>query len=58
MLLGAAGWALARSPWAFVPAAALWLLFDLKSRREEAWLADRYPGYAAYRARVRRRFLG
>jgi protein-S-isoprenylcysteine O-methyltransferase Ste14 len=28
--------------------------FDLKSRREEAWLLVAYPGYAAYRARVRR----
>jgi len=28
--------------------------FDLKSRREEAWLVAAYPGYAAYRARVRK----
>jgi protein-S-isoprenylcysteine O-methyltransferase Ste14 len=28
--------------------------FDLKARREEAWLLDAYPGYAAYRARVRK----
>jgi protein-S-isoprenylcysteine O-methyltransferase Ste14 len=28
--------------------------FDLKSRREERWLVERVPGYAAYRRRVRR----
>lgn len=46
---------------ASIPAAiltvALAFLFVLKSRREEAWLVDRYPAYAAYRRRVRRRFL-
>jgi protein-S-isoprenylcysteine O-methyltransferase Ste14 len=33
------------------------LLFELKSRREEAWLVDHYPGYADYRRRTRRRFV-
>jgi len=32
--------------------------FDLKSRREERWLEERYPGYAAYRARTRRLIPG
>jgi len=27
---------------------------DLKSRREEAWLAEQFAGYAAYRQRTRR----
>ncbi len=58
VLLVALGWSLARSPWALVPAGALWLLLQLKSEREELWLAECYPGYAAYRARVPRRFLG
>jgi protein-S-isoprenylcysteine O-methyltransferase Ste14 len=31
---------------------AVWL--DLKSRREEAWLIERYPEYAAYRERTPR----
>lgn len=31
--------------------------FVLKSRREERWLEEAYPGYAGYRRRVRRRFL-
>ena len=30
---------------------------DLKSRREELWLAERYDGYEAYRRRTPRRFL-
>jgi protein-S-isoprenylcysteine O-methyltransferase Ste14 len=33
-------------------ALAAW--FDLKSRREEAWLRDRYPDYADYAGRTRR----
>jgi protein-S-isoprenylcysteine O-methyltransferase Ste14 len=28
--------------------------FDLKARREEAWLLAAYPAYAAYRVRVRK----
>lgn len=55
LILGAAGWALLRgSPAALVAAAVLLVFFDLKRRREEAWLATRYPGYAVYRARTRR----
>lgn len=33
---------------------ALGALLDLKARREEAWLGERYPGYAAYKQRTRR----
>jgi protein-S-isoprenylcysteine O-methyltransferase Ste14 len=36
---------------------ALVVLFELKARREEAWLVDHYPGYADYRRSTRRRFL-
>jgi protein-S-isoprenylcysteine O-methyltransferase Ste14 len=36
-------------------AAALQTVFlDLKSRREEVWLRDRFPGYSEYAHRVRR----
>jgi protein-S-isoprenylcysteine O-methyltransferase Ste14 len=49
------GWGLATaSPAALVATVLLGCFFDLKSRREEAWLLVAYPGYAAYRARVRR----
>ncbi|MCX6543555.1 MAG: isoprenylcysteine carboxylmethyltransferase family protein [Acidobacteria bacterium] len=33
---------------------ALFVLLDVKSRREEAWLAAKFPRYAAYRQRVRK----
>jgi protein-S-isoprenylcysteine O-methyltransferase Ste14 len=57
VLLLAAGWTLAVAPLAALPTAALAAVFDLKSRREEAWLAERYEGYAEYRRRTPRRFL-
>ena len=54
LVLGATGWALARgSLTAFAGALLLFAFFDLKRRREEAWLVGRYPGYAAYRTRTR-----
>ena len=54
MFLGAMGWAVARLSWpAVVGALVLAVVLDLKRRREEAWLLDRYPGYAAYRQRTR-----
>jgi protein-S-isoprenylcysteine O-methyltransferase Ste14 len=57
VLLLALGWSLALSPLALAATALLWLLLGLKSRHEELMLLERYPGYAAYRARVRRRFV-
>jgi len=57
VLLMAAGGALLTSPLATVPAAMLGVLFWGKSRREEAWLAERYPEYPRYAERVRRRFV-
>lgn len=53
--LAAVGWGmLMASPAALVAAAVLWGFFELKSRREEAWLEGRFADYAAYRARTRR----
>jgi protein-S-isoprenylcysteine O-methyltransferase Ste14 len=55
LVLAAVGWALIRASIpALLGAALLLLFFDLKRRREEAWLAERFAGYAAYRARTRR----
>jgi protein-S-isoprenylcysteine O-methyltransferase Ste14 len=49
------GWALASgSLVALLAALALVVVLDLKARREEVWLAERYPDYGAYRARTRR----
>lgn len=56
ILLGL-GWSLADAPLGLIPTALLALLFDLKARREEAWLIERFPEYAAYRARTPRRFV-
>jgi protein-S-isoprenylcysteine O-methyltransferase Ste14 len=55
LIVGALGWGLAMaSPLALCGAVLLAVFFDLKSRREEVWLEDRYPDYASYRARTRK----
>jgi protein-S-isoprenylcysteine O-methyltransferase Ste14 len=51
----ALGWGLAMaSPLAIAGALVLTVFFDLKSRREEAWLAEHFAGYEAYQRRTRR----
>jgi len=55
LILGALGWGLflhAGLTLAF--AFGLFVLFDLKLRREERWLCERYPEYAAYQKRVKK----
>jgi protein-S-isoprenylcysteine O-methyltransferase Ste14 len=55
LICGGFGWGLATASWvALLGAVLLAVWFSLKSRREEAWLLERYPGYAAYRARTAR----
>ncbi len=55
ILAGSLGWALvAGSLVTALLAAVLAVWFDLKARREEVWLAERYPEYPAYAARTRR----
>jgi protein-S-isoprenylcysteine O-methyltransferase Ste14 len=54
VLGAAAGWALAwQSLWGLGFLPLLLAFFDLKARREERWLAARYPHYVDYRQRVR-----
>jgi protein-S-isoprenylcysteine O-methyltransferase Ste14 len=53
----ALGWSFLEAPLALLPTALLAVVFDLKSRREEAWLVERYPEYGAYRERTPRRFI-
>jgi protein-S-isoprenylcysteine O-methyltransferase Ste14 len=49
------GWALClQAPLTFAYAVALFVLFDLKSRREERWLCAKYAGYGDYQKRTRR----
>lgn len=55
LVLAAFGWGLATaSPPALALAVGLLGFFELKARREEAWLVERFPDYSAYRARTRR----
>jgi len=55
LVMAAFGWGLlAASPAAITLAAVLLGFFELKSRREEVWLDERFSGYAAYRERTRR----
>ncbi len=55
IISGAVGWGLfTASPAALGVAAALFAFLNLKSRREEAWLERRFPGYLAYQARTPR----
>jgi protein-S-isoprenylcysteine O-methyltransferase Ste14 len=54
IVLGALGWAIAAwSGWGVAAALLLLAFFDLKRRREEAWLVAGIAGYDAYRGRVR-----
>ena len=57
VILLALGWSVAEAPLALAPTAVLAVFFDLKSRREEAWLGERYPEWAVYAARTPRRFI-
>ncbi|MBU3584286.1 isoprenylcysteine carboxylmethyltransferase family protein [Polynucleobacter sp. 15G-AUS-farblos] len=36
----------------------LFVLFDIKARREEVWLVERFPDYKAYQARVKKLIPG
>jgi protein-S-isoprenylcysteine O-methyltransferase Ste14 len=54
LILMTVGWAAVRtSPLALVAAVALAIVFDLKRRREEAWLLEQHPGYRDYQRRTR-----
>jgi protein-S-isoprenylcysteine O-methyltransferase Ste14 len=55
ILVGSLGWGLlTNSLLALLFTLVLFLLFDVKSRREEQWLAEKYANYTAYQARVRK----
>jgi len=54
LLIGAVGIAAARnSVLTLLAAAALFVILDLKRRREEVWLTARFPAYEAYRSRTK-----
>jgi len=55
LVLGALGWGFVMaSPLALLLAVCLAVFFDLKSRREELWLAEQFADYDGYRRRTRR----
>ena len=55
LVLAGVGWGLLTASLVALGLALLLLVWlDLKSRREEAWLVARHPGYEAYRARTRK----
>ncbi len=55
VVLGAVAWAgWCASATHLLGAIALGIFFDAKARREEAWLLEKYPDYAAYAQCVRR----
>lgn len=55
LILASFGWGLYLHAWlTLLFAAALFVLFDLKSRREERWLTERFPQYRDYRKRVKK----
>lgn len=54
-ILAAFGWALLSQGWlTFVYALLLFVVFDLKSRREEAWLVESFAEHPDYQKRVRK----
>jgi len=54
-LVLALGWAVYVQGWLTLGyVLALFVFLDAKSRREERWLAERFPEYAAYQRRVRK----
>lgn len=49
------GWGLWACDWLIIVyAVALFCFFDIKSRREERWLQEKFSEYAGYQARVRK----
>jgi len=54
-LVLALGWAICTRSWLTVGyVGVLFAFLDLKSRREERWLTERFPAYADYQRRVRK----
>ncbi len=55
VILIAFGWSLCIHSWLAIGTALVILVFvDFKTRREEVWLREKFPGYAAYQHRVRK----
>lgn len=49
------GWAaIEQTPYSLVLAFILLIFFDLKSRREESWLIEKFPEYRAYQQKTKK----
>lgn len=55
VMMASFGWALLVEGWLTIGYAIAGAIFlDVKSRREEKWLVERFPSYPAYQRRVRK----
>jgi protein-S-isoprenylcysteine O-methyltransferase Ste14 len=55
LIFGAFGYALWVNGWlTLIYALTLFIFFDIKSRKEERWLAEKFPEYPAYQSRVKK----
>jgi len=55
IILGSLGWSLlTNSLLALFLTLVLFIFFDVKSRREEQWLKDKYTNYPSYQKQVRK----
>ncbi len=57
VIVAVAGWSMAATPLGLAATALCALFLELKTRREETWLRERYPSYDVYRRRVRWKFV-
>ncbi len=59
LILGSLGWSLLTDTvLGLLLVVALFVFFDLKSRREERWLCESYPEYGEYQKKVRKLIPG
>ena len=59
VLLAALAWVLIfPNLYVLIYAISLFFLFDIKARREEVWLVERFPEYKAYQAMVKKLIPG
>lgn len=55
VVTGALGLSLATENWLRLGlTASLFVFFDMKARREEVWMQEKYPTYKAYKSRVKK----
>ena len=59
LIFAAIGWTIFQISLSHLIATAILLIFfDIKSRREETWLVEKYPDYSEYRQRVKKLIPG